>query len=118
MKNKPRIIKKYLLLYIGIFIYSVSALLGKAASFYPIQSLPFYLIYGCSLSLLVLYALLWQQVLKVFPLTTAYANRPMATVFGILWGVLFFGEELTGKMIVGTILILVGIRNVVKSDES
>lgn len=66
----------------------------------------------------MLYALLWQQVLKIFPLTTAYANRPMATVFGMFWGVLFFGEELTGKMIVGTIMILVGIQNVVKADES
>lgn len=43
MKNESRISKKYMLLYAGIFIYSVSALLGKVASFYPIQSLHFFL---------------------------------------------------------------------------
>jgi len=117
MNDKSGLLRKYLLLYFGIFIYSLSSLFGKTASFFPIQSIQFFLIYGCSLSFLVLYALLWQQVLKRFPLTTAYANRSLATVLGMLWGIFFFGEKITGNMIIGTILIIMGIQNVVKANE-
>lgn len=118
MIKRTSFLKKYLFLYFGIFIYSVSTFMSKAASFHPLFSIQFLVLYGCGLSFLILYALLWQQVLKTFPLTTAYANRPFATVLGMLWGVLFFGEEITGNMLVGTALILIGIRIVVKADGS
>lgn len=116
--KKIRYLRKYLLLYGGIVIYSVSSLMSKAASFYSILSVQFVVLYGCGLAFLVLYALLWQQVLKAFPLTTAYANRPFATVLGMLWGILFFGEKLSVNMLAGAILILAGIRGVVKADGS
>ena len=63
------------------------------------------------------YALLWQQILKRMDLTTAYANKPVGLVWGMIWGVLLFKETISLKMILGAAVIFVGIFLVVTSDE-
>lgn len=110
--------KAYILLYGGILIYSFSSLLSKAASSCPAGSIPFLLLYGCSLGILAIYALIWQQILKRFPLTTAYSNRAFTVVLGMIWGTLFFQERITVGMLLGAACILCGIRIVVSADES
>lgn len=114
---KKNSVKDYILLYIGIFIYSLCSIAGKLASSYPLLSFQFLFFYGLDLIILVIYALFWQQILKYFPLTTAYSNRPLATNFGMMWGVLLFKEVVTIQMMIGAIIILCGIRIVVKADE-
>lgn len=111
MKNK-------FLLYGGILVYSFSSLMGKAASTYEVFSIPFLLLYGCSLLFLAVYALIWQQILKRLPLTTAYSNRAFTVVLGMIWGALFFQEKITVGMLLGSACILCGIRIVVNADES
>lgn len=115
--NKKHLRKDYFLLYVGIFIYSLCGLLSKLASQYPVLSGDFILYYGGSLLILALYALLWQQILKRFPLTTAYSNRPLATILGMLWGALVFHENITINQVVGATIIILGIRMAVKADE-
>lgn len=90
--------------------------MSKAASGFPVLSMPFCLLYGCSLGFLAAYALIWQQILKRFPLTTAYSNRALVTVFGMIWGIIFFQEKITAGMVVGSVCILIGIRIVVNAD--
>ena len=93
--NRKHLCRDDLLLYTGIFIYSLCGLFSKSASQYPMFSGGFILYYGGSLLILAVYAVLWQQILKKFPLTTAYSNRPLATILGILLGAIFFQENIT-----------------------
>lgn len=115
--NRKNSIKDYILLYTGIFIYSLCSIMGKVASQYPLISFHFIFFYGLDLLILAVYALFWQQILKRFSLTTAYSNRPLATILGIIWGILLFRETVTIQMVTGAVIILCGIRIVVKADE-
>lgn len=109
--------RSYILLYIGIFIYSLCSIMNKLASTYHLFSLQFCFFYGCGLLCLAIYAVLWQQILKCLPLTTAYANRPLVMLLCMLWGKLLFDEVITWNMLLGAAIILVGIRIVGKADE-
>ena len=112
-KNK---LNNYLLLYSGIIIYSLSSVMSKTAAGHSVSSWKFFVFYGLALSFLGVYALLWQQILKCFSLITAYSNRPLVTILGMVWGWLFFGESVTPQMILGSAVIIIGIRLVVAAD--
>ena len=109
--------KYKILLYLSLLCYSLSSVLSKCASNRSFFSWEFILLYCGSLSILVVYAIVWQQVLKRMPLSTAYANKPIASLLSMLWGIIFFGEALTIPMVIGAILIMVGIHTVVKNDN-
>lgn len=109
--------KKYFLLYLGIFIYSLCSIMNKMAAGYEFLSWQFVLFYGCGLLFLAIYAVLWLQILKRFLLTTAYANRSLVMILTMLWGLLLFKEQITLNMIIGAAIILFGVNLVVKSDE-
>ena len=109
--------KYKILLYLSLLCYSLSSVLSKCASNCSFFSWKFILLYGGSLSILVVYAIVWQQVLKYMPLSMAYANKPIASLLSMLWGIIFFGEALTIPMVIGAILIMVGIHTVVKDDD-
>lgn len=59
--------------------------------------------------LLGVYAIGWQQIIKRMPLTAAYANKAVTTVWGLVWGVLFFKERVTFGKIIGVILVVAGV---------
>ena len=63
------------------------------------------------------YALFWQQILKKLPLVTAYANKAITVVWGLLWGMLVFKEKITVFNVVGALVIIFGIYMVVAADE-
>ena len=114
--NKPRI-ASLLILHLGVLIYSVSAVFMKTASGFPPFSPRFFLYYGLSLLALFLYALVWQQTLRRFPLGTAYINRSASAVWSLLFGLLFFSETITIKHLAGILVILAGMFMVVRDDE-
>jgi len=92
-------------------------LCGKAAASYPIFSFPFVGFSGLVFVVLALYALMWQQILKHFPLMTAYANKSIVLLWGMLWGKLAFHEQITWNMMLGAGIILIGIY-LVHTDET
>lgn len=55
------------------------------------------------------YAILWQQIIRHFDLSVAYANRAFAVCWTMLWGVLLFGEHIKPLNIVGVVIVLIGI---------
>ena len=69
------------------------------------------------LAALVVYAFGWQQVIKHLPLTTAYANKAITVVWGILLGFLLFGESITLRQFIGAAVIIVGIVLFVRADN-
>lgn len=109
-------IYKYFMLYTGLVIYSLSSVMSKVAASYTIASWKFFFFYGFALFFLGVYALFWQQILKCFSLITAYSNRPLVTILGMIWGWMFFGESITPQMILGSAIIIIGIRLVVTAD--
>lgn len=114
--NKNKKTGAYIFLHVILVLYSVISVLSKAASGYPVLSFGFSACYAGVLFLLFVYAVLWQQVLKILPLTVAYANKAIVIVWGIIWGILFFGEAVKWNMIVGAIIIMAGICLVVSED--
>ena len=77
----------------------------------------FIFFYGLVLVILFGYALVWQQLLKKLPLVTAYANKAVTVIWGLLWGTVIFKEKITLFNLLGAALIILGIYVVVKADE-
>lgn len=107
--NKPAGFRQILMLNLLLLVYSVSNVFSKLAAGETFMSIPFCLYYGAVLLLLAVYALGWQQIIKTMPLTTAFANKAVTVVWGIVWGILFFGEKITLGKGLGAIMIISGI---------
>ena len=101
--------KTLLVLHALLVLFSTSGIFSKLASGYPFLSLGFILCYGGMVCVLGVYAIGWQQVIKRVPLTTAYANRAVTVVWGIVWGALLFGESITWQKVLGALVVLAGV---------
>ncbi len=120
MKKKQRKNSKlnsYILLHGLLIVYSFSSVLSKLAANEEFLSFKFCLCYGGIIILLGIYAIFWQQIIKKLPLTSAFANKAITIIWGILWGMLFFNEKLTLGMIIGSLLIISGIVLYALSDS-
>ena len=101
---------KYLLvLHVMLMLYSLSGIASKLAAKQPFMSFRFCLCYACIILLLGVYAIGWQQVIKRLPLTTAFANKAVTVVWGIIWGFLVFSEPVTVGKLVGAAMVIVGV---------
>lgn len=106
-----------LLLHAGLLLSSLSGVCSKKAALSEPFSFGFIMWYGLVLVSMFVYAVLWQQVLKRMDLTTAYANKPVGLIWGMVWGALLFQETITLRMIIGAAVIFVGIFLVVTSEN-
>ena len=59
-----------------------------------------------------LYAILWQQIIKKYDLSIAYANRAFAIFWTALWSMIIFKETLRPAGIIGILLVFFGILTV------
>ena len=87
----------------------MSGIFSKLASGYPFMSAGFIICYGGMVCVLGVYAIGWQQIIKRLPLTTAYANRAVTVVWGIVWGTVLFGEPVTWQKVLGAVVVLFGV---------
>ena len=101
--------KTLLFLHIILLLYSINGIFSKLAGTQEFLSLPFFIYYGIVLTILFVYAILWQRVIKLLPLTTAFANKAITVIWGIVFGMVIFGEKLTLGKIIGSVLIILGI---------
>ena len=74
-------------LHVMLAVYSLSSVCAKLASGFEFLSPGFVACYGGMIALLGVYAIGWQQVIKLLPLTYAYANKAVTVLWGIVWGV-------------------------------
>ena len=109
--------KWFLLLHVILGVYAGSSVCSKLAARQPFLSVAFILLYGLMLAALVVYAVGWQQVIKHLPLTTAYANKAVTVVWGILLGLAVFGEAVTLRQVIGAAIIICGIVLFVRADN-
>ncbi|MCI1665888.1 MAG: transporter [Atopobiaceae bacterium] len=105
-------------LHLLLALYSLSGILSKLASQYSFMSEGFIACYGGMILVLGAYALGWQQVIKRLPLTTAYANRAVTVIWGVIWGVLLFHEDVTAAKVIGAAIVLVGVILYATADSS
>ena len=115
-KDKKKFIKNIIILQVIILIYTLSTVTAKFASNEEFLSLRFILFYGLEIFILGVYAILWQQIIKKFEISVAYANRAMSLLWSIVWAIVFFGEQITLKNVIGVIIVIIGTI-IVNSDE-
>ena len=103
-------------LHILLMFYSTSGIFTKLAAGQPFLSVRFCLYYGMVIALLGVYAIGWQQIIKRLPLTTAFANKAVTVVWGIVWGAAFFRESVTTGKLIGATLVIVGVALFASAD--
>lgn len=109
--------KIFLGLHILLMFYSISGVCSKMASKQGFLSLKFCMFYACIIGILGLYAICWQQIIKRLPLTTAFANKAITVVWGLIWGLVFFQETITVGKVLGAILVVTGVVLYAKADD-
>lgn len=102
-------LKTLFALHMLLMVYSTSGILSKTAAGVDFFSWQFIGLYAGIIALLGLYAIGWQQILRRMPLTSAFSHKAVTIVWGIVWGVLFFGESVTPGKLVGAALIIAGV---------
>ena len=102
-------VKTFILLHLMLMVYSLSGVCSKFASKEKFLSIRFCFFYGCIILLLGFYAIAWQQIIKQLALTTAFANKAVTIVWGIIWGIIFFQEHVSVNQIVGAIIVIIGV---------
>ena len=109
--------KTILALNILLMFFSLGGIFSKLASKQSFLSLEFILCYGALLFIMFVYAIGWQQIIKRLPLTTAYANRAVTIVWGIIWGLLIFNEKLNVGKVIGAVIVIAGVLLYVTESE-
>lgn len=112
----------YIQLHLNILLFSLTSVFSKAASTAynrgGLHAPLLYLFVFCMLLNCGVYALAWQQVIKKFSLSTAYANRSVYLIWSQLWAVLIFKESLSVHNIIGLLIVLVGVIIVQMTDHA
>ncbi len=106
----------FVVLHILLAIYSLGGICSKFAAQHEFLSFWFIVFYGLVILNLGVYAIVWQQIIKHLPLNTAYANKAVTIVWGILWGFIFFQEQIKWNMLIGAVIVIVGVVLVVRAD--
>jgi len=101
-------LKNIVLLQGVIILYTISSVMSKEASASDGNLFRFLLFFGLEFVFLGIYAILWQQMIKRFELSVAYANRSMAVVWSMIWAVIFFHDTITIKNVIGVALVVIG----------
>jgi drug/metabolite transporter (DMT)-like permease len=114
---KTEHLKPILLLHIVLLGYSLGGIFSKLAAKEPFLSKPFIAYYGMVLFILFLYAVLWQQILKKLPLVVAYVNKAVTVVWGLVWGYVFFQENITLRKVIASMIIIAGIICITTEQE-
>ena len=107
--------KQIVLLQSVVLIFTLSTVAAKLASGYAFFSKEFIIFYGLEILILGLYAICWQQMMKRFDLSIAYANKAFGIFWSLVWAVLFFNERVTIKNVLGVCVVFIGIM-VINSD--
>jgi len=116
MKTTTKL-RDFLVLHVILLIYSLGQIASKTAAAKDPFSFGFFLFLGLLFLALGVYAIAWQQIIRRMPITTAYSNKSVVIVWGMVWGALLFGETITLMNIIGALIIFAGVYLVVSDNE-
>jgi drug/metabolite transporter (DMT)-like permease len=108
MKKKINI-KDILILQLAVALFSGASVMSKFASGEEFLSFNFILFMAIEVAILGVYAILWQQLLKRFDLSIAYANKAMVLLWYMVWAMAIFREQIGIKNYIGVAIVIVGI---------
>ena len=108
-KKRPNFVASLFLLELSVMVYSFSTLAGKMASEYEFLSWNYIFYFGLEFCILAVYALLWQQVIKRFQLSIAYANKALGLMWGLLWNYVLFNVAVSKGQIIGVVIVMLGV---------
>lgn len=95
---------------IGVnFIYACTSIFTKMASQQDMLSWPYLLWITGAIGVMGIYALLWQQIIRKMPISTAYMFKGTSLVFVLLISSLLFSEAITVNNVIGSVIIIIGI---------
>ena len=97
------------LLEVSVVVYSLSTVAANMASKQEFLSLKYILFFGLDFCILGVYAILWQQVIKKFQLSIAYANKASTLLWSMLWNFIIFSQGITPGKVVGVLMVMVGV---------
>ena len=114
MKDRKGILEKVswikiLLLQLVVGIYSVNTVIAKLVSGQKVFSPAFIGLLFLEVCVLGVYALLWQQLIKHFELSVAYANKAMGLIWSLIWSIVLFREGVKWNQLLGIVLVMIGI---------
>ena len=101
--------RSILLMLIAFLVYSTTGIFMKMSSTKDLFSTAFILYYGLAITVIAIYAVLWQIILKSVPLTIAFMSKSITIVFGLLFAHFLFAESITTNNIIGILVIISGI---------
>ncbi len=107
-KKKTGILQ-LLMLQGGVIVYTLSSIFARLSKPYPVMSKEFLFFMFLDLLSLGVYAIIWQQMIKIFDLSIAYANRASAIFWSMIWAAVLFKETITVKNLIGVAVIFAGI---------
>ena len=106
-------IKDYIQLHLNILLFSLTSVFSKLASIYynkeGLYSPLLYVFLFLMIANCGIYAIAWQQVIKKFSLSTAYANKSVYLLWSQVWAVIIFHENLSIQNIIGILIVLIGV---------
>lgn len=112
--------KNYIQLHLNILLFSLTSVFSKLASVQfnrgGLKNPLLYLFLFLMAANCGIYAIAWQKVIKKFSLSTAYANRSVYLIWSQVWAVMIFHESLSGKNIIGLLIVLIGVMVVQKYE--
>ncbi len=108
-KKKKVTVFSILLIQAAVVVYTTSSIFSNLSSNYPVMSGKFILFIFLDLLSLGIYAIFWQQIIKRYDLSLAYANRATAIFWSMIWAALLFKEGITLANIIGVIVIFAGV---------
>ena len=106
-------VKDYIQLHLNILLFSLTSVFSKFASIqynrHGLSRPQLYLFLFLMLTNCGIYAITWQQVIKKFSLSTAYANKSVYLLWSQIWAVVIFHENLSIQNIIGILVVLFGV---------
>ena len=108
MKKKIRLVD-ILMLQSAVIVYSLSTVAANLASKQEFLSPGYIFFFGLEFVILAVYAIIWQQMIKKFQLSIAYANKALTLMWSMLWNFLIFSQGITPWKVVGVLLVVAGV---------
>ena len=118
MKKVRNNVYTYILLQISFFIYALSSFFSKLSTYNNVEIKNVIICYMLSVFCLGINAIIWQQILKKMNLSIAYSNKGVTIIWGLIFGIIFFNEEISFGKITGIFIVILGIFILMRKDEN
>ncbi|NLZ70498.1 MAG: DMT family transporter [Clostridiaceae bacterium] len=108
-KLTDRPVLKNIIIQLLVFLFSTSGVFLKLASNTPTFSPLFILYYCVAIAVLFIYAVFWQQILRITNLSVAYSHRATSSIWVLINSAVIFHEQIKPVTIIAVLLIVTGI---------